>query len=242
MGIRKKRNTDELRPLQIEINVNRYAEGSALISMGNTRVLCTCSAEDKVPPFKKDSGEGWVTAEYSMLPRSTHTRSARESHRGKLSGRTMEIQRLIGRSLRAVVDMAALDGFTMTIDCDVLQADGGTRTASITGGFVALALACQRLLEEGRIERNPLQEQVAAVSLGVLDEKVYLDLNYEEDFSADVDLNLVMTSTGRMVEIQGTGEETTFAKDQLLNMIEMGESGIQRLCEEQRKILELARS
>ena len=178
------------------------------------------------PPFKKESSEGWVTAEYSMLPRSTHTRSARESHRGKLSGRTMEIQRLIGRSLRAITDLSALDGFTLTIDCDVLQADGGTRTASITGGFIAFALACKQLQAEGKIVRNPIKEQVAAVSLGIMNQQVLLDLNYEEDFGADVDLNLVMTDKGRLVEIQGTGEETTFEKSQLLAMLDLGEKGI----------------
>ena len=236
--MRSERSLNSLRPLAIEPSVNRYAEGSALISTGNTRVLCTCTAEEKVPPFKKDSGEGWVTAEYSMLPRSTHTRSARESHRGKLSGRTMEIQRLIGRSLRAIVDLSALDGFTMTIDCDVLQADGGTRTASVTGAYVALALACDRLRQEGKIKTNPLKEQVAAVSLGILDDQVYLDLDYEEDFSADVDLNLVMTSIGRIVEVQGTGEESSFEKDQLFAMLEIGQEGIQEICKVQRRVLE----
>ena len=238
MDIRTDRSTESLRPLVIETHVNRYAEGSALISMGHTRVLCTCSVEDKVPPFKKESAEGWVTAEYSMLPRSTHTRSSRESHRGKLSGRTMEIQRLIGRSIRAITDLSALDGYTLTIDCDVLQADGGTRTASITGGFVAFALACERLRAEGKISKNPIKEQVAAVSLGIHGQRVLLDLNYEEDFAADVDLNLVMTDSGRLVEIQGTGEETTFEKSQLLSMLELGEKGILELCARQRQALE----
>lgn len=238
MDIRTDRSTESLRPLVIETHVNRYAEGSALISMGHTRVLCTCSVEDKVPPFKKESAEGWVTAEYSMLPRSTHTRSLRESHRGKLSGRTMEIQRLIGRSIRAITDLSALDGYTLTIDCDVLQADGGTRTASITGGFVAFALACERLRAEGKISKNPIKEQVAAVSLGIHGQRVLLDLNYEEDFAADVDLNLVMTDSGRLVEIQGTGEETTFEKSQLLSMLELGEKGILELCARQRQALE----
>lgn len=238
MEIRKDRPNDSLRPVVIETKVNRYAEGSVLVSMGHTKVLCMCSVEDKVPPFKKESSEGWVTAEYSMLPRSTHTRSARESHRGKLSGRTMEIQRLIGRSLRAITDLSALDGFTLTIDCDVLQADGGTRTASITGGFIAFALACKQLQAEGKIVRNPIKEQVAAVSLGIMNQQVLLDLNYEEDFGADVDLNLVMTDKGRLVEIQGTGEETTFEKSQLLAMLDLGEKGILELCNRQRQALE----
>jgi ribonuclease PH len=229
---------DSLRPVQIETHVNIYAEGSALISMGNTRILCTCSAESRVPPFLRDSGEGWVTAEYSMLPRSTHTRSARESHRGKLGGRTMEIQRLIGRSLRSIVDRKILDGYTLTVDCDVLQADGGTRTAAITGGFVALNLACKTLMQQGKIKDYPIKDAIAAVSLGVVDGGIWLDLDYERDSKADVDLNLVMTGTGKLVEIQGTAEGSPFSREHLLSMLEMGEKGIRELCSYQERAVE----
>jgi len=222
------RSQDQLRPVQIIPDVNRYAEGSVIIEFGHTRVLCTASVEERVPPFQAEKEEGWVTAEYNMLPRSTHTRSNRE--RKKVGGRTMEIQRLIGRSLRAVVDLKKLAGFSITIDCDVLQADGGTRTASITGGFVALAMACQGLLKEGKLAENPVTTNVAAISMGLVGGEVLLDLDYEEDFAAEVDLNLVMTGDSQMVEIQGTAEGHPFSREELDRMLAVGEKAIANLC------------
>jgi len=231
------RSNQQMRPIKIETGVNRYAEGAVIVSFGNTRVLCTCTVESGVPPFQMEKGEGWATAEYAMLPRSTHTRSKRD-RKGSIGGRTMEIQRLIGRSLRSVLDLRALQGFTLTIDCDVLQADGGTRTASITGAFVAMAIACKGLYEDQKITSNPIKDNVAAISLGILNNRVYLDLDYEEDFGADVDLNLVMTGSGQMVEIQGTAEGEAFARDQLNEMLEIGSAGIQRLCKLQDQVIE----
>lgn len=215
----------------------KHAEGSGLIEMGNTRVLCTASVEDKVPAFLKDTGRGWVTAEYGMLPRSTHTRMEREAARGKIGGRTHEIQRLIGRSLRAVTDLDALGERSVWIDCDVLQADGGTRTASITGAYVALAIALRRLRAQGSLARDPIRGAVAAVSAGVVGGVECLDLCYEEDSKAEVDMNFVMTSGGRFVEIQGTAEAAPFAKSQADRMAALAWSGIRRLLRAQQATL-----
>ncbi len=227
----------ELRPVRITTGYAKHAEGSALIEMGETRVLCAATVEDKVPPFLKNKGVGWVTAEYAMLPRATETRTPRETGRGGPSGRTHEIQRLIGRSLRSVVDMAALGERSVTIDCDVIQADGGTRTASITGGFVALALALNRFVEEGRISRAPLRDYVAAVSVGVVGDRVLLDLDYSEDSAAEVDMNIVRTGDGRFVEIQGTAETEPFGRDVMDRMIEAASAGVDRLVAIQREII-----
>jgi ribonuclease PH len=219
----------ELRRTSIHTGVNRHAEGAALIEVGDTRVLCTASVEEKVPPFLIGQQKGWVTAEYGMLPRATSTRTPREAARGKLSGRTMEIQRLIGRALRAVVDTAALGPRTIWIDCDVLQADGGTRTASITGAYVALALAVAHLLKKNVIQSSPLKDLVAATSVGIIQGKIHLDLNYPEDSSADVDMNIVMTGSGELVEVQGTSEHATFTQAQLMRMLQAARGGIEHL-------------
>ncbi|MGY3749543.1 ribonuclease PH [Vagococcus acidifermentans] len=234
-----KRETDELRPVTLDVNVLKYPEGSVFIALGETKVICTASIEEKVPPFLANSGTGWVTAEYSMLPRATATRNRRESSRGKLSGRTMEIQRLIGRSLRAVIDLSKLGERAIIIDCDVIQADGGTRTASITGAFAALKLAVDYLLRQGKITEDPIKEWLAAVSVGMLpDGQCVLDLDYEEDVQADVDMNLVMTESGNFVEIQGTGEEATFSNEQLAEMLALGKRGITQLIQKQRQVLQ----
>jgi ribonuclease PH len=227
----------DLRPVTIELDPLKYAEGSALISVGDTRVLVAASVEPRVPPFLRDSGRGWVTAEYSMLPRATSTRSQREVSRGRPTGRTAEIQRLIGRSLRSVVDATALADKTITVDCDVLQADGGTRTASITGGYVALASACARLLLTGDIARWPLDHPVAAVSCGLVDGRALLDLEYVEDEAAEVDMNVVATPGGRLIEIQGTGERRTFERRELDALVDLALDGIERLGEIQRETL-----
>ncbi|ETX06066.1 MAG: ribonuclease PH [Candidatus Entotheonella gemina] len=231
------RQPDELRPVTITPNVNKHAEGSALIKMGDTHVLCTASVEESVPPFMRDSGEGWVTAEYSMLPRATSTRSRREASQGRLGGRTLEIQRLIGRSLRAVTDLPNLGERTIWLDCDVLQADGGTRCASITGAYVALHLALQHLRQQGLLSAIPLKDAVAAVSVGILRETPQLDLNYGEDSTSDVDMNIVMTGNGNLVEVQGTAEGEPFSQEQLLQLLELGRLGINRLFEAQRAVL-----
>lgn len=229
------RDYNKLREVTIETDVLKHAEGSVLVSFGDTKVLCAATFEDRVPPFLRGQGTGWVTAEYSMLPRSTHSRMIRESAKGKLKGRTMEIQRLIGRSLRAVVDLEKLGERSLIVDCDVIQADGGTRTASITGAFVAMKLAVQKLIAEGQLEEDPLKEFVAAVSVGVLPTKeVVLDLDYVEDSAAAVDMNLVMTESGEFVEIQGTGEEATFSRQELAAMLEVGEEGLVQLIEKQK--------
>lgn len=224
-----KRNPDDLREVKIEIETNLYAEGSAIIHMGETKVLCTATVEETVPPFLRDTGTGWVTAEYSMLPRSTRERMRRDSVRGKIGGRSHEIQRLIGRVLRSVVDFEVLGEKSIIIDCDVLQADGGTRTASITGAFVALKLAINKLKKEGLIENDPLLDYVAAVSVGIVDGDVLLDLNYEEDSTADVDMNIAMTGSGKFVEIQGTAEEHPFDSKQLSGLLEYAAKGIKEL-------------
>jgi ribonuclease PH len=231
------RGPEELRPLRIEKGVLRYAEGSALIEIGNTRVLCAASLEDAVPSFLRNSGKGWVTAEYGMLPRATETRTPREAARGKQGGRTLEIQRLIGRSLRAVTDLGSFGERTLWVDCDVLQADGGTRTASITGAYVALAEAFRTMVARNLISSVPLREAVAAVSVGVVGGRPLLDLDYREDSGADLDMNVVMTAGGDLVEVQATGEERPFSRAQLNELLELSWLGIRNLLEAQRRAL-----
>ena len=221
----------ELRPVRFERHFTRYAEGSVLVSFGATRVLCNASVEESVPPFLRGTGRGWVTAEYAMLPRATHSRSPREATRGKVGGRTHEIQRLIGRSLRAVVDLQGLGERTIQIDCDVLQADGGTRTASITGAWVALADAVQGLLDRGLLKQNPLRESVAAISVGIVDGQPLLDLDYAEDSRAAVDMNFVMTASGLFVEVQGTAEEAPFSGEDLDRLRDLAVAGCRTLCD-----------
>ncbi|MCT4593224.1 MAG: ribonuclease PH [Anaeromicrobium sp.] len=231
------REIDQLRNTKINKDILLYAEGSVLIEMGNTKVICSASIEDRVPPFLKGKGTGWVTAEYSMLPRSTQSRKIRESSRGKVEGRTQEIQRLIGRALRSVVDLDALGERTIWIDCDVMQADGGTRTASITGAFVALGLALHKLYEEKAIKKMPLKSMVSAISVGVVKGEPVLDLCYEEDSKAKVDMNVIMTDKGEFVEVQGTGEESPFTRDELNRLLELAEKGNRELNEIQREAL-----
>jgi ribonuclease PH len=231
------RKASETRPLTIETGTARWAEGSALILLGHTRVLCTASIEDRVPPFLKGSGSGWVTAEYGMLPRSTHTRTAREAASGRQGGRTQEIQRLIGRALRSVVELRGLGERTITIDCDVLQADGGTRCAAITGGCVALAIALARLTRDRTIPHWPLRETVAAISVGVCAGQPVLDLAYEEDSEADVDANVVTTASGLFVEIQGTAERRPFSEEQLAELLGLARRGLKKLAEAQESAL-----
>ena len=232
------RSNDSLRDISFELDYTRYAEGSVLCSFGHTRVLCNASVEDTVPPFLYKKKKGWVTAEYSLLPRATHTRTKREAKQGRQGGRTLEIQRLIGRSLRGIVDLSKLGERTIHIDCDVIQADGGTRTASITGGFVALSLAVKKLLTQGIISEDPFVDSIAAVSAGIVDTIPMLDLDYSEDSRAEVDLNLVMTGSGNIVEIQGTGEERPYSMDELHQMVSLASSGISNLIELQKKALE----
>jgi ribonuclease PH len=231
------RTVDQLRPFSLERGFTRYAEGSVLVRAGNTHVLCTASVLEKVPPFLKGRGEGWVTAEYGMLPRATHTRGDREAARGKQSGRTQEIQRLIGRSLRAVFDMKALGERTLHLDCDVLQADGGTRCASITGAWVAAADAIALLMQRGDLATNPMRDTVAAVSVGLVNNRALLDLDYEEDSSCDADVNVVMTGSGQFIEVQGTGEGATFSRADLDAMLGLAEQGIAKLTAAQRAAL-----
>jgi len=231
------RGPNELRPVKITPGFLPYAEGSVLIEMGNTRVICAASLEDRVPPFLRNSGQGWLTAEYSMLPRSTQTRTSREIGRGGPSGRTHEIQRLIGRSLRAVADLKALGERTLTIDCDVLQADGGTRTAAITGAFVAFALAGSRLLKAGKISRSVVSNQVAAVSVGIVDNTLLLDLKYDEDSKAEVDMNIVCTGDRRFIEVQGTAEREPFSRAQMDELLALAEGGIVTLLHLQQKAI-----
>jgi len=231
------RRWDEMRQITITRDFLPSAKGSVLIEMGNTRVICTASLEDRVPPFLKNSGKGWLTAEYAMLPASTSSRNTRESSSGKIKGRTHEIQRLIGRSLRAVTDMTAFGERTIYIDCDVVQADGGTRTASITGAFIALADALRRLREQGAIEVLPVKDSIAAISVGIVDGEVLLDLDYIEDSTADVDMNFVMTGSGGIVEIQGTAEAEPFSRDLLDRMINVATAGISNLTKRQKEIL-----
>ncbi|NLC69929.1 MAG: ribonuclease PH [Desulfuromonadaceae bacterium] len=231
------RKNDELRPVRFEMGFNRFAEGSVLTCFGDTVVLCNASVEESVPPFMRGQGRGWVTAEYSMIPRAGHVRSPREAVRGKIGGRTHEIQRLIGRSLRAVTDLALLGERTVVIDCDVLQADGGTRTAAITGSCLALVLALEKMVEKGLIAASPLREMVAAVSVGMLAGTPLLDLNYEEDSRAAVDMNFVITGSTRFVEIQGTGEEAPFTGDEFEALRGLASSGCRELILLQSKAL-----
>jgi ribonuclease PH len=228
------RTPDALRTVTLETGVNRYAEGSCLVSFGHTKVLVTASVEESVPPFLRGRGQGWVTAEYGMLPRATHTRGRREAASGKQSGRTQEIQRLIGRSMRAVVDMKALGERQISIDCDVIQADGGTRTAAITGAWVALRIATKYLLDEGVITKDPILDQVAAVSCGVFENVPVLDLDYEEDSNAEADSNFVLTGKGDIVEIQATGEKRGFSRAEFEQLFALAQKGITELCEMQR--------
>ena len=235
------RNPDQLRNINFTCGYTKHAEGSVLVEFGDTRVLCTASVENRVPRFLKGKGEGWVTAEYGMLPRSTHERMGREASRGKQGGRTLEIQRLIGRSLRAAVDMNALGENTITLDCDVLQADGGTRTASITGGFVALSIAIENMLKKGLIKKNPLYGQVASVSVGIYQGVPVLDLDYKEDSSAETDMNVVMNDSGAFIEVQGTAEGHAFRRDELDAMLELAGGGITDLLTKQREALNSSR-
>ncbi|ADC72964.1 MULTISPECIES: ribonuclease PH [unclassified Thioalkalivibrio] len=231
------RQADEMRPVRFTRHFTRHAEGSVLVEFGDTRVLCNATIESRVPPWLKNKGRGWVTAEYSMLPRSTHDRMAREAARGKLGGRTMEIQRLIGRSLRAVVDLEALGERQIIVDCDVIQADGGTRTASISGAYVALRDAIRKAREQGMIRKDPLHGHLAAISVGIFNGAPVLDLDYDEDSQAETDLNLVMNEAGGVIEIQGTAEGHAFRRDELNQMLDLGEKGIQQIVEAQRAAL-----
>lgn len=231
------RAPDQMRPVKITPNFISVAEGSALIEVGNTRVICTATIDEAVPAWMRNSGKGWITSEYGMLPRSTLTRTAREASKGKPSGRTQEIQRLIGRSLRAVVDLKQLGERTVWIDCDVIQADGGTRTASITGAFVALGIALSRLVEAGTLKAVPLRDFVAATSVGIVDGEILLDLAYEEDSRAEVDMNFVMTSAGKMIEVQATAEQVPFDDAQLQRMMQLARQGVQDLITHQRALL-----
>jgi ribonuclease PH len=231
------RTPSDLRPLQLERGVLLYAEGSALIQVGNTRVLCAASVDDGVPPFLKGTGRGWVTAEYGMLPRATSSRTPREASRGKQGGRTLEIQRLIGRSLRAVTDLQSFGERTVWVDCDVIQADGGTRTAAITGAYVALVEAFRTLVRRNAVSAVPLRDAVAAVSVGIVGGRLLLDLDYREDSAADIDMNVIMTGGGELVELQGTGEERPFTREQLGGLLDLAWGGIERFLALQREAL-----
>ncbi len=232
------RDPELLRPVIITRNYMKHAEGSVLIEMGDTKVICSASVEERVPQFLRNTGKGWITAEYSMLPRSTHTRTPRDSLTGRGSGRAFEIQRLIGRSLRSVADLSAFGERTIWVDCDVIQADGGTRTASITGAYVALVDAFRKMLKKGMIEKIPVKDSVAAISVGKVEGKVLLDLNYEEDSRAEVDMNVVMTGNGKFVEIQGTAEEAAFTKKEMDELTRIAQKGIKELTRIQKKSLE----
>jgi ribonuclease PH len=231
------RADDELRIITMEHSINKYAEGSVRIACGGTIVNCTATVEEKVPGFMKGQGKGWVNAEYAMLPRATQVRNQREAVRGKLGGRTMEISRLVARSLRSIIDLTALGERTITIDCDVLQADGGTRCASITGGYLALAQAIALIGQKYHLTQNPLRDYLAAVSVGIIKGDILLDLNYQEDMLAAVDVNIIMTGSGRFVEVQGTGEEATFSRVELNSIINLAERGIQDIISQQRRLL-----
>lgn len=233
----KDRKNDELRPVKFTVGYCEYPAGSVLIEIGKTKVLCNASVEEKLPPHLMGTESGWVTAEYSMLPAATKERNRRDISNLRLSARSAEIQRLIGRALRSVTDLTLIPGLTITIDCDVLQADGGTRTASITGGFLALWLACEKLRASGAITRNPLNEEVAAVSAGIVDGEVLLDLDYSEDSVAQVDFNMVMTASGRIIELQGTGERRPFSREELDRLLGLGEKAIRELCEMRREYM-----
>ena len=234
------RQPDQLRTVQITRNFTRHAEGSVLIEMGDTRVLCTASVEENVPPFLRGKGQGWVTAEYGMLPRSTHTRSAREAAKGKQTGRTQEIQRLIGRSLRAVTDLKALGERQITLDCDVLQADGGTRCASITGAWIALYEACDKLVQAGKLPANPVRDHVAAVSVGIYKGSPVLDLDYPEDSGCDTDMNVVMNDAGHFIELQGTAEGDAFDRATMNRLLDLADAGIRELIAKQKAALGIA--
>ncbi len=234
------RAPDQMREVAFEIDVNRYAEGSCLVSFGHTRVLCTASVEEQIPPWLRGSGKGWVTAEYGMLPRATHTRGDREAARGKQSGRTQEIQRLIGRSLRAVTDLTGFGERQIKVDCDVIQADGGTRTAAITGGYVALRLAFQHMLDLGAVKTLPLSDQVMAISCGLVQGQACLDLDYEEDSSAQADANFVLTAGGGVIEVQATAEQEPFSRQQFELLLDLAEAGCRSLAEAQRATLAAA--
>jgi ribonuclease PH len=231
------RKSDELRQISIETNISSYAEGSCLVTFGNTKVLCTASVEERTPPFLRNTGKGWVTAEYGMLPRSTHTRNEREAAKGKQSGRTQEIQRLIGRSLRAVVNLQKLGERQIIVDCDVINADGGTRTAAITGGYVALYLAIKSLMSKNIILQNPINDSIAAISCGIYKGAAVLDLEYTEDSAADADANFVITGKGGLVEIQGTAEGAPFSEDKFLELLNLAKKGISELTEIQNKAI-----
>lgn len=232
------RKADQVRPIKITRNYTAYAEGSVLVEFGNTKVLCNATVEENVPRWLKGQGQGWVTAEYGMLPRSTHSRMRREAANGKQGGRTMEIQRLIARSLRAVVDLEAMGEIMVTVDCDVIQADGGTRTASISGASVAMADAFQHLIDNGKLKKNPMKGHVAAVSVGLLGQDVLCDLEYVEDSAADTDMNVVMTEDGRMIEVQGTAEGEPFSHEELLSLLESAKKGITEIVAAQKVALE----
>ncbi len=232
------RKPDQMRDVRFTPDYTRHAEGSVLAEFGDTRVLCTASVEDRVPPWMRGNGSGWVTGEYGMLPRSTHTRSGREAARGKQGGRTLEIQRLIGRSLRAITDLVALGEKTVTLDCDVLQADGGTRTAAISGAYVALEIAMRRMQKSGALKKNPLHGQVAAVSVGIYRGIPVVDLDYVEDSDAETDMNIVMNEAGRFVEVQGTAEGHAFTDDEFAAMLDLARGGIELIIDAQRKVLD----
>lgn len=231
------RSAEQTRKIEIIPHFNKHAEGSVLIQVGDTKVICTATVEEKVPPFMKNQGRGWVTAEYSMLPRATQVRNQREAAKGKLGGRTMEIQRLIGRALRSVVNLEALGERTLTLDCDVIQADGGTRTTSITGAFIAMAFAMDKIATDKKLAKFPITDFLASVSVGVVGNQALVDLNYEEDSKAKVDMNVVMTGNGQFVEVQGTGEESPFTRQELDELLRLAEGGIQSLIETQKSIL-----
>ncbi|WP_028226737.1 ribonuclease PH [Paraburkholderia ferrariae] len=234
------RPANQLRDVRITRHYTKYAEGSVLVEFGDTKVLCTASISESVPPFLRDKGQGWLTAEYGMLPRATHTRSDREAARGKQTGRTQEIQRLIGRALRSVFDLEVLGARTINLDCDVIQADGGTRTASITGAFVAAHDAVSKLLATGRLERSPITDYVAAISVGVYEGVPVLDLDYAEDSQCDTDMNIVMTGAGGLVEVQGTAEGAPFSRDEMNALLDLAQDGIRTLVEKQKAALEIA--
>ena len=231
------RAPEQVRPIKITRNYTAYAEGSVLVEFGNTKVLCNASVEESVPRWLKGQGKGWITAEYGMLPRATHSRTRREASNGKQGGRTMEIQRLIGRSLRAVVDLAAMGEIMITLDCDVIQADGGTRTAAISGASVALSDAFAHLIAKGVLKKSPMKEQVAAISVGILGDAILCDLEYVEDSAADTDMNVVMTASGKMIELQGTAEGEPFDQSQLLSMLAMAKTGIEQVVAAQQSAL-----
>ena len=233
------RSADQMRNISMELGFSKYAEGSCFIKFGDTHVLCTATLEDKAPSFLRGSGKGWVTGEYGMLPRSTHGRMGREAARGKQSGRTQEIQRLVGRSLRAAVDLEAIGECQIRIDCDVIQADGGTRTASISGGYVALYQCFQKMLADGTLQKIPIKHEIAAISCGVYKGQPVLDLDYDEDSNAETDANFVMTGAGKIIEVQGTAEEEPFSEEELLRMMRLARMGIEKITKLQRKTLGL---